>query len=214
MPPSVPRAPVLAPARPFPPDSVGDEAAECFAADDAFAAWIRSTFIDRGALHNPDHEHLEAARIGVLWTNVGNVSKMRTVLATAEIPGGTGSKWKKARADHQLEEWFGSVPDFVITFYAPLCRTLDDRQFCALVEHELYHCAQERDAFGNPRFSQSTGLPIFAIKGHDVEEFVGVVARYGATSPDVQALVKAANARPVIDTMAIAQSCGTCMRAA
>jgi hypothetical protein len=38
----------------------------------------------------------------------------------------------------------------------------DDATFCALVEHELSHCGQERDEFGMPRFKKSTGLPAFS----------------------------------------------------
>ncbi|WFU46213.1 putative metallopeptidase [Sinorhizobium terangae] len=49
----------------------------------------------------------------------------------------------------------------------------------ALVEHELYHAAQETDASGAPKFSRSTGRPVFVIRGQDVEEFVGVVVATG-----------------------------------
>ncbi|NRP70767.1 hypothetical protein ILFOPFJJ_01649 [Ensifer psoraleae] len=79
-----------------------------------------------------------------------------------------------------------------------------------LVEHELYHAAQETDAFGAPKFSKSTGRPIFTIRGHDVEEFVGVVRRYGADAAGVRAMVDAANQKPEIARVQIAHPCGTC----
>lgn len=85
-----------------------------------------------------------------------------------------------------------------------------DAEFCALVEHELYHCGQERDAFGAPKFRQS-GLPAFTMRGHDVEEFVGVVRRYGADASGVRDLVEAASHEPTIARASIAQACGTCM---
>jgi len=50
----------------------------------------------------------------------------------------------------------------------------------------------ERDAFGAPKFKKSTGLPSFTLRGHDVEEFVGVVRRYGAAAAGVQAMIDAA----------------------
>ena len=63
-----------------------------------------------------------------------------------------------------------------------------------------------------PKFSKQTGRPVFAIRGHDVEEFVGVVERYGAEATNVQALVRAANKGPSIAQAAIANACGNCLR--
>lgn len=85
-----------------------------------------------------------------------------------------------------------------------------DAAFCALCEHELSHCGQARDEFGVPKFSQETGMPAFCMRGHDVEEFVGVVARYGALTPEIAALVQAANSAPVVAGGQIAIACGSC----
>lgn len=63
--------------------------------------------------------------------------------------------------------------------------------------------------FGQPKFRRS-GLPAFAIKGHDVEQFVGVVRRYGADATGVREMVDAAKAAPEIANVSIAQACGTC----
>lgn len=197
--------------RPYPPDSVDEDVPETFVADATLLDWIRETFIDgSGPLANEDHEHLADAVIGVLWTNAINVTKQREVLATAEIPNAMAGGWKRARFEFQLREWFGSVPDFLLTFQGPACSRLDDRAFCALVEHELYHCAQALDRYGNPRFSEATGLPVFAIKGHDVEEFVGVVQRYGPTTHELRRMVAAAQRRPAVADEPIAIACGTC----
>ncbi len=173
--------------------------------------WIVDTFIaEDGDLHNPDHLHLAAAEIGVLWTNADNSRNMRVVIGQAELmPPMAMGKWQRARAIQQVEDWFGCVPDFLLTFHAAAAESMDDTGFCALVEHELYHCAQARDQYGMPKFSRDTGRPIFAIRGHDVEEFVGVVARYGA-SPDVARLVEAANARPTVALADIRAACGIC----
>jgi hypothetical protein len=48
------------------------------------------------------------------------------------------------------------------------------------------------------------------MRGHDVEEFVGVVARYGAEATGVAAIVDAAKAGPTIGRASIAGVCGTC----
>jgi len=86
---------------------------------------------------------------------------------------------------------------------------MDDPSFCALVEHELYHCGQKLDVHGMPKFGQD-GMPQFAIRGHDVEEFVGVVARYGADAAGVSEMVEAAKHRPSVGLASIAGACGTC----
>lgn len=196
--------------RPFPPEHMAD-VQERFEPAEELREWIVSTFIDpEGELANPDHAHLLDAELGVLWTNVDNSRNMRSVVGQAELmPPIAMGKWQKARATQQIAEWFGDVPDFLLTFDAVAVGTMDDASFCALVEHELYHCAQKRDAFGMPKFTQE-GRPSFGIRGHDVEEFVGVVARYGAAASGVSAMVEAANRAPVIALADIVGVCGTC----
>ncbi len=201
--------------RPLPPESMAD-IEERFEPSEDLREWIVATFIDPdGELANPDHRHLADAELGVLWTNVDNSRNMRSVIGQAELmPPMAMGKWQKARATQQIEEWFGAVPDFLLTFYAPAASTMDDASFCALVEHELYHCGQARDAYGMPKFRKDDGSPVFAMRGHDVEEFVGVVDRYGAAATGVIDMVAAANSRPVIALADIAGACGTCLRAA
>jgi hypothetical protein len=119
-------------------------------------------------------------------------------------------KWSRARAEQQIVAWFGSIPDFIITLDAEYCRHCGDAEFMALVEHELYHAAQDKDDFGQPKFSKSTGLPVFTVRGHDVEQFVGVVRRYGADASGVREMVDAANRPPEIARAYIEHACGTC----
>ena len=179
-------------------------------------AWARATFIDRdGVLRNDDHAHLASATIGALWTNTENTRRMRAVVGTAEMPVFRGSKWVKARQELQMIAWFGELPDFVLTFSAEYADGASDATFCALVEHELYHCAQALDEWGAPKFRKN-GAPVFAIQGHDVEEFVGIVERYGAghAAGDTAALVAAANRKPTVAQASIDWACGTCLKAA
>jgi hypothetical protein len=184
------------------------------------ARWLVETFIaDDAPLQNDEHGHLRFARLGVLWTNARNARRGRRVIGQAETgePRGAMGKWQRARAAQQLRAWFGfPLPDFIMTLDAHYCAQCSDAAFCALAEHELYHMGHERDASGQPKFHKDTGLPVFYLRGHDVEEFVGVVRRYGAEAAGIKALVDAANAKPEIGAarLAAAVGCGTCLRVA
>lgn len=174
--------------------------------------WLTSTFIaEDGELSNPDHAHLAFARIGILWTSVQNNRHGKTVLGQCEFkpPGGTMGKWARARAQAQLHGWFGEELDFLLTFDASHAARCTDAEFCALVEHELYHCGQAKDIFGAPKFHRS-GLPVMELRGHDVEEFTGVVRRYGADAAHVAAFAAAAARTADVPAERIASVCGTC----
>lgn len=200
--------------RPFPPEIALDEYAgtDIFTPSPALEVWAMETFIDENSpLCNPDHAHLYGANIGFLWTNVPNSRNQRVIAGTAEVPFFRGGKWQSARQSMQMQEWFGNLPDFVITLDARIAQSMSDAQFCALVEHELYHCAQQLDMFGMPKFDRND-RPKFAIRGHDVEEFVGVVRRYGiGTVANGEAFVDAAIAEPEIEAVEIGRMCGTCL---
>jgi hypothetical protein len=200
--------------RPSPPAEVLEGLPGVFMPAPDLAAWARSTFIAETAqLHNPDHFHLIQAQIGFLWTNTLNERRGRMVLGTCQLMPPNGDKWSAGRATAQLVEWFEDVPDFLITIFAPVAADMDDPSFMALIEHELYHAAQAKDRFGAPAFSKETGLPLWAMRGHDVEEFVGVVERYGADhDANVRAMVRAANKGPSIAPAQIASACGNCLR--
>lgn len=202
--------------RPRPPDSLVDGAA----ADPAFIPapevweWAKASFIVEDApLLNPVHSHLAYAEIGVLWTNVPNSRHGRPIVGQAEFkpPGGSMGKWARARAECQLIGWFGTASlDFLITFDAQYAASCSDRAFCAVVEHELGHCGQAKDEFGAPKFNPKTGEPVFAMRGHDIEEFTFIVARYGADAAGVQAMIEAAKNAPEADDTMIGIACGTC----
>lgn len=180
------------------------------------AEWAVSTFIVDGApLENPDHRHLKAARIGMLWAYEPNSRGMVAIVGQAEQPMFQGGKWRRARQEQQLLEWFGELPDFIITIDAAYAAICDDGTFCATVEHELLHCGQALDKFGQPRFTKD-GRPVFAMRSHDVEEFVGIVERYGAGRGAGRTfdLVEAAKKRPTITEAQIVGACGTCNKVA
>jgi hypothetical protein len=178
--------------------------------------WLRTTFLDsKSPLYNVEHDHLNSAEMGVLWTNVPNSRHMRNIVATAELcmPPGSLNKWGKARWWAQIETWFGTTAlDFILTFFAPYFVIAPVIEHLAVPDHELYHCGQKKDSFGLPMFRRTTGKPVFGLRGHDVEEFVGIYRRYGYTAGagDSVALIEAANKSAEIGVAQIAGMCGTC----
>lgn len=201
---------VPVPERPMPPDDMLEDTSIRFEPSSDLIEWARSSFIYETAdLLNEDHAHLRFASIGALWTNVPNGRNGRRIVGQCEMGLPPAGKWSRSRIELQLQQWFGVVPHFLLTFDAHYAVTCSDAEFCALVEHELYHAGQERDAYGAPKFRRD-GSPAFGIRGHDVEEFVGVVRRYGADAANVRALVDAANRQPEISRASIGHVCGTC----
>ncbi|AGN79582.1 hypothetical protein L483_20390 [Pseudomonas putida H8234] len=172
--------------------------------------WVQaSILIEGGELHNPDHAHLIDAPLRFLWASACFEKQGRTVVGQAEAVMFRAGGWQKARQEQQMIDWFGEVPGFVITLAADYCSQCSDTEFCALIEHELYHIAQKLDQYGAPKFTQD-GLPSLTLRGHDVEEFVGVVRRYGP-SHDVQQLIDAASRPPEVAKINISRACGTCL---
>ena len=172
--------------------------------------WLQAEILaDTGSIHNEDHAHLLDADIQIMWASSHFEKQGRTVLGQAEQVAFRAGGWQKARMEQQMLDWFGEVPAFIITLAADYCATCSDADFCALIEHELYHIAQATDQYGQPSFTKE-GAPKLKLRGHDVEEFVGVVRRYGA-SPDVQALVDAANKPAEVGKLNISRACGTCL---
>jgi hypothetical protein len=142
--------------------------------------WVQATFLDKASpVANPEHAHLADAHIGDLWAAVENKRKGKRVIGQCETGTSQGAMgtWAKARVEQQITDWFGSLPDFIITLDANYCAACGDAEFMALVEHELYHAAEDVDSFGAPKFNSQTGRPVFTIRGHDVEQFIGVFRR-------------------------------------
>lgn len=172
--------------------------------------WVQKTILaEDGVIHNPEHAHLIGADLCFLWASSSFTKQGRTVLGLAEQVMFRAGGWQKSRQEQQMWEWFGGVPEFLITLAADYCAQCSDVEFCALVEHELYHLGHLQDEFGAPAFYKD-GRPKIGIRSHDVEEFTGVVRRYGA-STDVAKMVEAAKKAPEVTTLNISRACGTCL---
>lgn len=180
--------------------------------------WVKQTFLDADSkLFNEDHFHLYdfmGDQIVFMWAAGGFNKQMRTVIGQTEQLMFRSGGFQRMRQEQQIYEWFGySLPDFIITLDGNFCSQCSDVEFCALVEHELYHIGQVKE-FGEPKFNTKTGMPVLGMRGHDVEEFIGVVERYGVGDADgtVARLVKAANSKPTVGKLDVAHACGTCLK--
>ncbi len=196
--------------RPMPPDAAESR----FTAAPDVLEWLRTQIIEpQGLLHNPDHLHLQNADLAVLWAPTGFRKQGRRVIGQAEKVMFRCSPWHKARQEQQMADWFDRTPEYLITLDASFASSCSDADWCALIEHELYHVAHALDPFGAPAFSRDTGLPKLEIRGHDVEEFVGVVRRYGAGGEHtaIGQMLQAAGKDPEVAKANISAACGTCM---
>jgi len=184
-----------------------------FVPADGVAQWVHETILgERSPIFNADHIHLKDADIEFLWAAQENSRQMRRVVGQCEEVTFRCGAWQKGRQEQQMHEWFGRVPAYLITLDALYANECSDIEWCSLIEHELYHIAQRTDEFGAPAFTKD-GLPKLGIRGHDVEEFVGIVRRYGAgaAAGDTAKLIAAAQRVPEVGALNIAQACGTCL---
>lgn len=202
--------------RPSPPPGVAatqEDPFGRFAPAPEVLAWLRTEILQEdGAIHNPDHQHLLDADLQVLWAPDSFKSKGKGVIGTAEEVAFRCNAWQRGRQEQQLIEWFGHVPTYLITLSANYATHCSDTDFCALVEHELYHIAHKRNEFDQPMYGRD-GSPKLGIVGHDVEEFVGVARRYGVGDPGgaLARLAEAARGAPQVSRAQIAGACGTCL---
>lgn len=198
--------------RPYPPDEdVLPLHLAAFAPAPELGAWAKDTFCTEGDwLYNPDHAHLAEMDIGFIWCGASAMQTGKRVLGQAKLIGPPQQKWSRLMADWQLIQWFGHLPLAIIMIEAEYARECSDAQFCALVEHEMYHIGHATDEFGMPKYSRD-GAPILGMRAHDVEEFIGVVRRYGAEAAGVQEMIQAAKHEPEMPAFNIARACGTCM---
>ena len=132
--------------------------------------WVNQHILSvDGRIHNPDHTHLLDADVAFMWASGAFAKSGRVVLGQCEQVMMRAGGWQKSRMEQQMHEWFGRIPKFIITLAADYCEQCNDLEFCALVEHELYHIAQATDDHGAPKFNKETGMPVLKLRGHDVE---------------------------------------------
>jgi hypothetical protein len=81
------------------------------------ATGARTVFLTEGGpLHNDEHEHLDRCNIGFAWAAEENNRNGRRILGLTELmPPMAMGKWQKGRAAQLMTDWFGEMPDFLIT---------------------------------------------------------------------------------------------------
>lgn len=207
--------------RPFPPTELIDQAEEedaiRLAPAQELLAWVKANYLTIGGqLHNPDHDHIAELLhdneefLAFAWASSAAMAKKRMVLGQCEKVMFNQGGWKKARQEQQMRDWFGFVPQYLITIDAAFCEQTSDREFCRLIEHELYHIGVERDEDGEIIYSDVTGLPKHYLAGHDVEVFFGEIRQHGIDS-SVQRLLEIAKNAPFVSETNIAACCGNCV---
>lgn len=142
--------------------------------------WVNQNILSEdGRIHNPDHAHLLDADVAFMWASGSFAKSGRIVLGQCEQVMMRAGGWQKARMEQQMHEWFGRIPKFIITLAADYCEQCNDLEFCALVEHELYHIAQATDDYGAPKFNKETGMPVLKLRAttsRNSSELSGVTA--------------------------------------
>lgn len=193
--------------RPYPPAELleADDAGDFVPCQDV-ERWSMDIFVIEGArLQIPELSHLSMASIGFLWTNIKCERQMRSVVGMAKMcrPNPMQDTWAKEMQKNQWRSWFNYIPDFLITLYAPYAAQCDNASFCALIVHELMHCALKGFT--------TKGIPKWAIQGHDVEEHVAVVKYFGVGSAAgrTKELVEVARQKPLFGQAQINGACGT-----
>ncbi len=152
-----------------------------------------SGYFDRLIKSCPEFAHLLDGEVNVAWfmraaaMSVGG----RMVLGTVHLPKVQGKLnplflW-------MLKEIHGSNPDFIVILDAVWWGEASLKEREILVYHETCHMVQATDREGEPKFDDDTGRPVFALVGHDVEEFAAVVRRYGAWNDDLEHFHQALN---------------------
>lgn len=122
------------------------------------------------------HWPLDSCRIECLFMKDAPVKGGRLVLGRARRVGGL-TAYLADRLFHAQELYRPPVPFFVIEIAEPQWREMTDDQRRALVDHELCHCVVDDDT--------ADGVPKLSTRGHDLEEFFGIVARHGLWSADI-----------------------------
>lgn len=190
-----------------------------FARDRELEDFVRNEFLGRGGLFfDMEHGHLgnRHNRVGFLWMSSLHVDKGSVKAGTAQlVKRGEPHKWGEVfRTAALLEMFEGNLPTFLITLSAPICATYDDREFFALIDHELSHCAVAKDEWGAPKFNEQTGEPVWRMRPHDHEGFAGTTERWGAQATGAAGIVAAGTKKPRFQwvrgrDLDVRKACGT-----
>lgn len=123
------------------------------------------------------------ADIAIYMRTEAKVRGGKAILGTLALPSWQGSLGPLAV--WLLAEHHGGMPDFLMILDAEWWEQASGRDREALVFHELMHADQARDKDGELRWTPD-GLPVWAIREHDVTAFHAEVRHYGPWHADLQ----------------------------
>ena len=139
----------------------------------------------------PEHAHYkdEEMRVEFLMKTAPLIKAGKQVLGTMHIPTVQGRL--KDLFEMLLAQFFGQMPQFLVTIDLEWWQEATPLEREALVYHELLHVKQSIDKNGDPAFDMD-GNPKFGLVGHDIEAFNAEVERYGAWHPGIATFLAAA----------------------
>lgn len=140
---------------------------------------------------NAHHHHLIDAKIALAWRYGWNEDK-----------DGRLKLGQCRKADDVSRDLHGY--DFIIflNYEAWNKASFTELQMRALIDHELCHAEVDLNEDDEPKVD-TAGRTVYRIRGHDVEEFHEIAARYGGWTQGLEQLAKAAverSKRPLLDT--------------
>lgn len=191
---------------PRPPEALLEQwEVPVFARSEEMEEFLRANWIEEGGLFPAEpFQHLQPARIGVLWA--GTQAPLangggRITAGMAEIfQPRPAKRWIMDRQRAYMHTLFGfELPDFVLTFDAQwwAAELVSIASKLSTATHELCHCGQAEDAYGQPKVARQgpcKGEPVWCIVPHDVEQFNLPVRWFGAEAAHAAELVEAAQA--------------------
>jgi hypothetical protein len=142
-----------------------------------------------------EHAHLQDANIGYVFRDDelrrrGKVIAAEAILVErilqSEKRYGRIVKWALLHHILKVEE----LPDFLVLIDRNIWSGMEPDAKLALIDHELSHCFfQTEDDGETPKLTED-GRYRWTIRGHDVEEFCGVVARNGLWNEDLRNMAR------------------------
>jgi hypothetical protein len=152
---------------------------ELISAGDPLYAVLRSIL-------DAHHPHLAEARVALGWRLEWQADRDGRVTL--------GMCRKASDLDRLLH-------DYVILLNRELWDDLTPKQQRAVIDHEATHAAVATGKDGKPRVTDD-GRTVYRIRKHDLEEFRGIVERYGEYKADIEefaAAIQRARQAPLFD---------------
>lgn len=148
---------------------------------------------ERLITREPNFTHLLEWRpdVAFILRDDPETQNQRAIIGTCSMPTVQGRH--RRLFSWLLERQIGYEPVFLFTLDKQWWEQATPHLREILMFHEMLHAGIAKDSYGEDRFHRETGEPMWAIVGHDVEEFEAVVRRYGAWDPALASFRDALN---------------------